>query len=522
MKYFYTVLALAAGLFLATTASAQNGKWVYYSLANSQIPSDTIYGFTFDGSGNTWVMTLYRGLAKFDGSVWTSYFDDPNIPYSDNLNTIAFLRGSLWIGSSGGLTQFDGTTWQTFTTENSQLADDGVNCLALDPQNNLWIGTGWGLNKLTPNLDWTTYNDVNVPEFPSQHLQALGINRHGQAWAGFYSGGGMVKFDVSNPLAAEYCSDTISNFPSDGYLSVAVEDDGSVWAGTGSNGVIWTNNTTAKVFSKDLDPNWIANYVSAVSIDQCGHLWIGTDHGAGMYDGSTWTFHTVHTGDLKSDHANAISVDGSGHVWIGTDSGIAEFKPLPQKPVLTFPPDQLAIQADSITCRWAWDCPGILKYWYELADNPSFTNSHIDTTSTSLTQSASKWDTILNNNTTYFWRVKAENDAGWGPFSNVWTFSVSRAGVADNSTPAIELRQNQPNPFNGETSISFTLPEREHVSLKIYDALGREITTLADRTADAGTTTVTFNAGMLKENGIYFYRLNAENSTVERAMQCIH
>jgi minor extracellular serine protease Vpr len=70
------------------------------------------------------------------------------------------------------------------------------------------------------------------------------------------------------------------------------------------------------------------------------------------------------------------------------------------------------------------------------------------------------------------------------------------------------LHQNYPNPFNPSTKIAFSLPERNHVSLKIYNVLGEEIATPVDEVMNAGEYSVTFNAAHLA-SGIYFYTLTA-------------
>ncbi|HUN65800.1 MAG TPA: T9SS type A sorting domain-containing protein [Bacteroidota bacterium] len=70
------------------------------------------------------------------------------------------------------------------------------------------------------------------------------------------------------------------------------------------------------------------------------------------------------------------------------------------------------------------------------------------------------------------------------------------------------LEQNFPNPFNPLTVISFTLPARSAITLKIYDALGKEIATLASGELTAGTYTRVWNpAGAA--SGVYFCRLQA-------------
>lgn len=77
------------------------------------------------------------------------------------------------------------------------------------------------------------------------------------------------------------------------------------------------------------------------------------------------------------------------------------------------------------------------------------------------------------------------------------------------STPAkFFLEQNYPNPFNPVTSIRYSVPHRQKVSVKVFDALGREITVLVNEEKPAGNYTVEWNAeGM--PSGTYFYRLQA-------------
>lgn len=75
------------------------------------------------------------------------------------------------------------------------------------------------------------------------------------------------------------------------------------------------------------------------------------------------------------------------------------------------------------------------------------------------------------------------------------------------------LEPNAPNPFNPETTIKFRLPVASKVSLKVYNILGQEVTTLIDRSLDGGFHQALWN-GLNKYNqsvasGIYIYRLTA-------------
>ncbi|MCC6398407.1 MAG: T9SS type A sorting domain-containing protein [Bacteroidetes bacterium] len=68
--------------------------------------------------------------------------------------------------------------------------------------------------------------------------------------------------------------------------------------------------------------------------------------------------------------------------------------------------------------------------------------------------------------------------------------------------------QNYPNPFNPRTTIFITIPERSHVSVRVFDVLGREIATLLSETLNAGVYEVPWNAHQLN-SGVYFYRVEA-------------
>ncbi|MCC5905452.1 MAG: T9SS type A sorting domain-containing protein [Balneolaceae bacterium] len=84
----------------------------------------------------------------------------------------------------------------------------------------------------------------------------------------------------------------------------------------------------------------------------------------------------------------------------------------------------------------------------------------------------------------------------------------------------IVLNQNYPNPFNPTTVISFELPQISDVSLQVFDISGRLVATLAEETVEAGTHTVTFNAGNLS-SGVYIYTLQAGDVVLNRKLTLI-
>ena len=83
-----------------------------------------------------------------------------------------------------------------------------------------------------------------------------------------------------------------------------------------------------------------------------------------------------------------------------------------------------------------------------------------------------------------------------------------------------ELEQNYPNPFNPATNIEFTIPQTQHVTLTVYDMLGRQVEVLVDERVQSGTHTATFNAGDIA-SGTYIYRLSTGDFQISRQMMFV-
>jgi photosystem II stability/assembly factor-like uncharacterized protein len=106
----------------------------------------------------------------------------------------------------------------------------------------------------------------------------------------------------------------------------------------------------------------------------------------------------------------------------------------------------------------------------------------------------------VNNPGTYTYRLKQIDNNGTYEYSKVLTVNVQ------NSIFTFNLAQNYPNPFNPTTTITYQIPEKDFVTLTVYDILGRKVKTLINEKQETGSYSVVFDASKLA-SGLYIAQL---------------
>ncbi len=107
------------------------------------------------------------------------------------------------------------------------------------------------------------------------------------------------------------------------------------------------------------------------------------------------------------------------------------------------------------------------------------------------------------NNNSLMYRLKQIDFNG--------SYKYSDEVFIDNLAPAsYRLDQNYPNPFNPRTTISYGIPVKSNVILKVFNSLGQEVVTLVNEEKEAGIYLIEFNARDIP-SGVYFYTLKTEN-----------
>lgn len=151
----------------------------------------------------------------------------------------------------------------------------------------------------------------------------------------------------------------------------------------------------------------------------------------------------------------------------------------------------------------------------------------------------------LDENTTYYWRVvptinfpeerqgrnkKPANRQncsyfvrGDAPDCPVWRFTTGSTNIEEFANPLLtELKHNYPNPFNPETTISFSLAEAGHILLEVFNINGQKVATLFDGSKEAGHHHIIWNGrnhyNQQAGSGVYFYRMKTDDYTETKRM----
>jgi hypothetical protein len=137
----------------------------------------------------------------------------------------------------------------------------------------------------------------------------------------------------------------------------------------------------------------------------------------------------------------------------------------------------------------------------------------------------------------FAYRVRYVEMSAPNTFTNPFTFpqdSWTNATVKVNEVPPLgldvkhsneiakdyRLSQNYPNPFNPTTTIKFSIPENNKVTIKVFNVLGQVVATLVNSEYKSGTYEVAFDASKLS-SGIYFYRINAGEYQATKKMMLL-
>jgi len=278
---------------------------------------------------------------------------------------------------------------------------------------------------------------------------------------------------------------------------------------------ITTNADNAKsVYAVDVDGDGDIDVLSASAWD-AKIAWYEND------GNENFTPHTITTSADGAESVYAVDVDGDGDMDVlsasSYDLKIAWYENLSS----TIPVELTSFTAltskDRVSLNWS-TATETNNQGFEIERRPANEEfSRIGSVqghgTTTEPQEYSFIDRSIERGK-YFYRLKQIDFDGSFEYSE-----EVEVNVEVNTPLSFYLAQNYPNPFNPGTTIKFSIPETEFVTLKVYDMLGNEIVSLLNEQKGAGEYEVEFNAANLPSgSGIYLYILQAGNYTRTKKM----
>ncbi|MCX6135263.1 MAG: T9SS type A sorting domain-containing protein [Ignavibacteriales bacterium] len=235
------------------------------------------------------------------------------------------------------------------------------------------------------------------------------------------------------------------------------------------------------------------------------------DFASTLVDDSTLTGTSKAVGPLTNNATYYWRVNAKNAGGTSAFSTAFSFKAivaLPSAPTLASPADTSINQQLTTTLSWNAGA-GATTYHLQVSASATFATTVVDDTTLTTT---SKSVTGLALNTTYYWRVRSKNAAGYSAYSSARSFKTIRTTAVeklDGLVPSdFVLSQNYPNPFNPATTIQYSLPASGMVTLRVYDVLGKIVFELVNQYQAAGNYLVKVNAQNLP-SGMYLYELRS-------------
>ncbi len=324
------------------------------------LSDDQVWNMSRDGGGTMWVADdlgvdalLDRGDAAVQRTATarpgtahagtahavTAQPDDAASPWHYPFRSFSLARsaaGWLWIGrQDGGLMRRDPRTGRSETV--AQLAR--VRTMLLDPAGPLWIGTNDGLGRIDqPDV-------AGVPAVARETLLkgrifAMALDRAGELWV-------LTEKTLFHRDHGQRWHPVLQTDPEGGYQtrSMLFAPDDTLWLGSFTTGITRLHLDHDSVVGRDRLPSdhLLSRDVEMIYGDADGRIWIGTDRGLDVTDGTHWRHLDDQDGLVANDiDEHAAFTDDDGSSWFGTVSGLSHvidtralFRPTGLHPVIT-------------------------------------------------------------------------------------------------------------------------------------------------------------------------------------------
>ena len=267
------------------------------------------------------VGTYGGGLSIYDpeNDKWKNYNIPDGLADQFVYDVQRVANGDIWIATWSGANRIIGgemdnpDKWETYNVENTKggLPNDWVYGLEEGKNGEMWFATENGLAHFV-NGEWKNW----------QHEHGLGANLEKvEKDIKFSRDPGQASRHHAQQKQEQGLSQVNVAFNPNYVVSLKVDDDGIVWAGTWGAGLArfdgetWTNYT-----SKEGLPS---NHVFMLHKDERGAVWAGTSHGLAKVNSDGKFTVLTRTDGLYADNVFSMANASDGSIWVGSFGGVA-------------------------------------------------------------------------------------------------------------------------------------------------------------------------------------------------------
>jgi len=364
-KYY----SLSSDNLLSALHDKQNRLWIgsYDAGLNLQISDTSFLHFRYDPlRSNTikdnWIVSLFEdksgvlwighanGVNKTDlrPAKFKSIKHDPTTINTIPDKKINFIYedkfGEIWFGMwHGGLVRWDRQLnlyfQYTFNGDETGVSDNRVWSVLEDSQNNIWVGTGRGLNKFNRKTEtWKHYiRGENAKGLSYNNISCMLKDTDSTIWIGTWSGG-LNLFNINTEVFIPFRHDAKNPFSlQHEYITSIIHDEGNqYWVSTSGGGLLQMTRVKydSVIFKQyehnPLDTKTIShNTVNQVYKDSKGRIWVCTiGGGLNLLDKKNNVFqHYLREDGLPDNAIESMIEDNRGNLWLFTHKGISKFNP---------------------------------------------------------------------------------------------------------------------------------------------------------------------------------------------------
>ena len=557
----------------AGIAKFDGKNWEVFTKKNAPFETNQITSLTIDKSNNIWVGTEKRNIYKYDGKIWSS-FEINSISKSVKTVLVSSMAvdssNNIWVGTLfNGLHCFNGTSWKAYDAGNCSLESSFIYSIEVDYRGRVWVGTEIGLYK----YEGGDFKEVHTGNFnlPSQRFRDALKDSKENIWFIADDYGSPYPYQTSKTTCGivKYNGNSFSFFPVSELIgkpymvySITIDYSDNLWIAV-NNGLIKYDGKNWIQFSTGFP---IGFQAESMCTDYYGNIWMGESDGTiSKFDGKNYFAFSTNQYAYKTKWISTLYFDGT-HIYAGDSDSDALLKidPLKSKTNLAnekinLPFNQVSsVVRDNKGVLWVSSYEkGIARYvnsnWELLNRNNSGLLSE-KVSSIYLTddkklifgcrESASfpktlggisifdgiNWKNYSYDNTdlvmSFINSVITDNN------NNIWSIGYPGVSIMNSVEPDIawkeknstetQLFQNFPNPFNNQTLIKYSLPEKSIVSISIYNSIGKLVRTMESVEKEKGTYFEYWDArddtGQVLPSGVYFCKLVTNSSVLSKKM----